>query len=208
MNDYMIKRISLVTSLVTATVITLLIINNGSEVLAYKRTQESLAKEVLRFHVLANSDDEQDQELKLMVKDEVVNYMQEQLGDDGDVLHTKLWVENHLLELEKIALQVVKEQGYEYKVNAELLEVDFPTKTYGDITFPAGKYEALRINIGDAKGENWWCCLYPSLCFIDASRGVVSEEGKDELESVLTEDEYDIITTKSEFKFKWFFFDR
>lgn len=195
-------------ALVIATIVTSLAVHNGSQVLAYKKTQESLADQVLRFHVLANSDDEEDQSLKLKVKDKIVAYMQEHLQDITDVLVTKVWVENHLKELEDVALQEIEAQGYDYTVRAELREVDFPTKTYGDVTFPAGIYEALRINIGDAQGENWWCCLYPSLCFIDASYAVVSEEGKDELESVLAEDEYDMITTKSELKFKWFFFDR
>lgn len=206
MNECRIKRISFIVALAFAMVFTTLMVHNCGEVLAYSATQKSLAQEVLRFHVLANSDSRQDQELKLMVKDAVVEYMQLNLANETDVLHTKVWVENHLKELESISLEVIKEQGYNYTVEAQIMEIDFPTKVYGDVTFPAGIYEALRINIGEAQGENWWCCLYPQLCFIDATCAVVSEEGKEELETVLTEDEYEMITTKSEFKFKWFFF--
>ncbi len=206
MNECSIKRISFVVALIFATVVTTLVVHNCEEVLAFNRTQESLANEVLRFHVLANSDSEEDQELKLMVKDAVVAYMQLHLAEEIDVLYTKMWVENHLLEIEAISRNVIKSQGYDYAVEAQLLEVEFPRKVYGDVTFPAGVYEALRINIGEADGENWWCCLYPQLCFIDATCAVVSEEGKEELETVLTDEEYEMITTKSEFKFKWFFF--
>lgn len=185
---------------------TLSIVNNVEAAQSYRSTQKSLANEVVRFHVLANSDEEQDQELKLKVKDEVVSYMKKSLGSQDDVVTTKIWIENHIKEIETICQEVIKEEGYDYSLTVQLELCDFPTKTYGDVTFPAGEYEALRIQIGQAKGENWWCCLYPNLCFIDATTAVVSKEGKEELEGVLTEDEYDIITTKTEFKFKWFFF--
>lgn len=81
----------------------------------------------------------------------------------------------------------------------------FPAKTYGDVTFPAGEYEALRIKIGQAKGQNWWCCLYPNLCFVDAVHAVVPEEGKDTLRQVLDKEEYEMVTA-SDYKIKWFFF--
>ena len=82
----------------------------------------------------------------------------------------------------------------------------FPDKTYGDITFPNGYYDALRIEIGEAKGHNWWCVLYPNLCFVDAVHAVVPDEGKEELKEVLDEEEYEMVTATSKFKIKWFFF--
>ncbi len=81
-------------------------------------------------------------------------------------------------------------------------------QTYGDVTFPAGNYEALRIEIGAAQGRNWWCVLYPNLCFLDAANAVVPEEGKQKLQTVLTEEEYAQITAETEFQIKWYFLER
>jgi len=101
---------------------------------------------------------------------------------------------------------VIQEEGYDYPVIAEVTTCDFPDKTYGDITFPSGRYEALRIEIGEANGQNWWCVLYPNLCFIDAVHAVVPEEGKKDLKKVLQEDTYEMVTATSRFKIGWFFF--
>ena len=119
---------------------------------------------------------------------------------------TKNWAESHLAQLEMVAAEVVKANGFSYEVRAEVTECYFPEKSYGDVTFPAGKYEALRIEIGEAKGQNWWCVLYPNLCFRDAIHAVVPDEGKEELKQVLEDDAYELITTKTRFRLKWFFF--
>lgn len=182
---------------------------NGLDVKAQAyllETQESLSQEVLRFHVLANSNTEEDQALKLLVKEKVITYMEQELNQDTDLLQTKVWVENHRDDISQICENTIWESGYDYEVKVELTESYFPIKTYGDITFPEGEYEALKIEIGEAAGENWWCCLYPNLCFIDATISVVSEEGKEELQEVLTEAEYKLITTTVERRISWFFF--
>lgn len=171
-----------------------------------EKTQQDLAKEVFRFHVLANSDSEEDQALKMEVKETVLAYMKEQIPQAGSAEETKQWARSHLDEIEKQAERKVKENGYSYSVNAEVAYCDFPDKTYGDVTFPAGRYEALRIEIGEGKGHNWWCVLYPNLCFMDAVHAVVPEEGKEELRQVLSDDEYEMVTSASDFKIKWFFF--
>lgn len=168
--------------------------------------QQKLAGEVLRFHVLANSDREKDQNLKMKVKERVISYMKEQLPNAENVEMTKAWTRSHAGDLEKVAQEVVWEEGYTYSVKAELTTSYFPDKTYGDVMFPAGWYEALRIEIGSAQGKNWWCVLYPNLCFLDAVHAVVPEEGKRELETVLEEEEYEMVTATSKFKIKWFFF--
>ena len=167
---------------------------------------EELADEVLRFHVLANSDNEEDQLLKLEVKEAVISYMKASLGEDQDLRQTVKWAEDHLEQLEQISEAIIREHGYEYSVTASVREDDFPEKSYGDITFPAGKYQALRIEIGEAKGQNWWCVLYPNLCFLDATHAVVPEEGKQELENVLEEDTYQLITNPPRWRIRWFFF--
>lgn len=140
--------------------------------------QEDLAKEVFRFHVLANSDSDEDQALKMQVKEAVIAYMKEEIPDSDSVETTKEWARNHLDAIVNLAKAVIREEGYDYPVIAEVTTCDFPDKTYGDITFPSGRYEALRIEIGEANGQNWWCVLYPNLCFIDAVHAVVPEEGK------------------------------
>ena len=167
--------------------------------------QKHMAEEVLRFHVLANSDSKEDQELKMTVKDEVVSWLEAKM-DCNSLEETKNIIRSHLTGIEEVAEETVRREGYSYPVQAALEWTDFPEKSYGDVTFPAGSYEALRIQIGEAKGHNWWCVLYPNLCFIDSVRAVVPEKGKKQLKHVLTDDEYDMVTATSKFKVKWFFF--
>ena len=171
-----------------------------------EKTQEHMAEEVLRFHVLANSDSKEDQNLKMKVKDTVVSWMEEEM-DTESLEQTKAFIRSHLPQIEALAEETIQKEGYSYPVRASLEWTVFPEKTYGDITFPAGTYEALRIQIGEAKGHNWWCVLYPSLCFIDSVHAVVPEKGKKQLEHVLTEEEYEMVTATSKFKIKWFFFN-
>lgn len=171
-----------------------------------EETQEGLAEEVFRFHVLANSDSDADQELKLVVRDGVISYMKANLPEDADKEETVRWAKSHITELEQEAEKIVQKEGFAYPVKAKVEEVSFPEKHYGDISFPAGEYEALRILIGEAKGHNWWCVLYPNLCFVDSIHAVVPEEEKEELEEVLTEEEYEMVTMGTKFKIKWFFF--
>ena len=167
--------------------------------------QKHMAEEVLRFHVLANSDSKEDQELKMTVKDEVVSWLEAKMDCDS-LEETKNFIRSHLTGIEEVAEETVRREGYSYPVQAALEWTDFPEKSYGDVTFPAGSYEALRIQIWEAKGHNWWCVLYPNLCFIDSVQAVVPEKGKKQLKHVLTDDEYDMVTATSKFKVKWFFF--
>lgn len=176
-------------------------------------TQQKLAREVFRFHVLANSDSGEDQELKLKVRDAVLAYMKSDMKngaagnpDEPSAEETKQWARDHLDEIERTAEETIREEGYSYGAKAMVQMCHFPDKTYGDITFPEGSYEALRIEIGKAKGHNWWCVLYPNLCFMSTTCAVVSDEGKEELKEVLTDDEYEMVTATSDFKIKWFFF--
>ena len=161
--------------------------------------QREIAQEVLRFHVLANSDSIEDQTEKMRVKEKVLSYMKEELSGTESLEETRDWAKSHLREIEEVAES-------SYSVRAEVTTCQFPEKTYGDITFPAGTYEALRIEIGEAKGQNWWCVLYPNLCFVDAIHAVVPEEGKEELKEVLDEEAYEMVTSKTIFKIRWFFF--
>lgn len=172
--------------------------------------QQGIAKEIFRLHVVANSDTEEDQNLKLHVKTKIVDYLEGILGEDRSLEATREAVKTHLDEIEEAAGQVIADEGYDYPVAAAVEKTYFPDKTYGDCTFPAGEYEALNVKIGKAEGHNWWCVLYPSLCFFDESHGIVSEEKKEDLREVLTEEEFLTILNDPEKRdqvkigFKWF----
>lgn len=153
--------------------------------------QQGIAGEILRFHVIANSDSRQDQDLKLAVRDEVVTYMEGLLSGAEDMEETRSRVQSHLGEIEARAKQVVEARGASYPVRGELTSCYFPRKSYGDCTFPAGRYQALRLCIGKAEGKNWWCVLFPNLCFLDSVHAVLPKEQKQKLKNVLTEEEYE-----------------
>ena len=107
---------------------------------------------------------------------------------------------------EQIAINTIKEEGYSYPVTINIGNFEFPTKNYGDISLPAGYYDALRVEIGEAKGQNWWCVMFPPLCFVDISSGVVPEESKELMENSLSEEEFALVSEQSnneiQFKFK------
>lgn len=155
-----------------------------------REIQQNIAKEVLRFHVIANSDTKEDQKLKMQVKKELLEYMNGFLVESAGVDETKEAVLEHLTEIEQMAKEIVEENGYEYRVEAKVEKCEFPEKIYGNCTFPKGEYETLTITIGEGRGHNWWCVLYPGLCFINDSYGIVTDEKIDELKKVLTEEEF------------------
>lgn len=172
--------------------------------------QQGIADEVFRLHVIANSDDAEDQKLKIKVKTAVTDYLEELLGENATLEETKETVLTHLNEIEEKAEEVAEGNGFDYPIHASVERTYFPDKTYGDCTFPAGEYEALNVRIGSAKGQNWWCVLYPALCFIDDTYGIVPENKKGELKTVLTEIEFDRIVENPNEKrkvrigFRWF----
>ena len=127
------------------------------------KVQKELADEVLRFHVLANSDSTLDQEMKLCVRNEILEFLQTEMPTGAGAEATKEWVRSHCDEIEQTAEKCLTEKGYDDPVNAAVTTTYFPEKKYQDMTFPAGNYEALRVEIGSAKGHNWWGMLYPEL---------------------------------------------
>lgn len=160
--------------------------------------QEGIANEILRFHVLANSDSKEDQALKLKVKQEVVTYLQTLLQDCNSKEESIQLLNSHTKEIEQVARQVIEKEGYSYGVKMELAKQYFPIKVYGDLVFPEGEYDALRVLIGAAEGKNWWCVIFPSLCMVNETYSVVPEESKDTLRHVLTEEEYSAIDTETQ----------
>ena len=152
-----------------------------------------LQKNVFRLHVIANSDSEDDQKLKLKVRDNVIKYMNTLCSKTTSKEEAIEIANAHLNEFKKIALNTIKENGYNYGVDISIDNVFFPTKTYGDISLPEGYYDALRIKIGKAEGKNWWCVMFPPLCFVDVTSGIVPDDSKELLKENLSQEEYDLI---------------
>ena len=164
-----------------------------------------LSNSVFRLHVIANSDSKEDQELKYKVRDSLIEYMRSLTSNINTKDEIIQIAKSHKEDFEAIAKDVIKSNGYEYSVNVEIGNFAFPTKTYGDISFPSGFYDALKVKIGNAEGQNWWCVMFPPLCFVDINSGIVPEESKENLQESLSEEEYNIISNNSDiinFKFK------
>lgn len=165
-----------------------------------------IASSVFRLHVIANSDSKEDQDLKYKVRDNLLKYMNKICKDCTSKEEAISLVEKNKDIFKQIALDTIRNEGFSYNVNINIGNFEFPTKNYGDISLPAGLYDALRVEIGEAKGQNWWCVMFPPLCFVDISSGVVPEESKEVLQDNLTEEEFALISDKSsdeiQFKFK------
>ncbi|MBR5127361.1 MAG: stage II sporulation protein R [Roseburia sp.] len=167
--------------------------------------QQQLAEKVLRFHVLANSDSVEDQQLKLEVRDAIGGYMQEYMKMTESKEDCQKMVTEQIPVIEEIVGEVVKEAGYSYEIHAELTECEFPVKTYGTYTFPAGNYDALRVTIGDGNGQNWWCVMYPNMCFENSMYEVVDEKAEESLRAVLDEEEYQAVLNSGDYEIRlWF----
>lgn len=158
----------------------------------------NLSDNFFRLHILANSDSEIDQNLKLKVRDAIIEYMNSQDFSNSTKSEVISIVENNLENYKLIAEKVISEEGFDYPISVEIGNFHFPTKIYGNISLPAGYYDALRIKIGNAEGQNWWCSLFPPLCFVDISSGVIDENSKDNLKENLSDEEFAIITSTDE----------
>ena len=166
---------------------------------------EDIAESVFRLHVIANSDSQEDQNLKYKVRDKILEYMNEISIDCSSKDEVIALAKENQENFQDIAKKVIKENGYDYDVNVSIGNYEFPTKNYGDISLPAGNYDALRIEIGDAVGQNWWCVMFPPLCFVDVTSGVVPDESKETIKENLNDEEYNLIsdTESPSIKFKF-----
>lgn len=150
---------------------------------------DDVKNSLIRFHVLANSDSKEDQNLKLKVKDKVITYLYPYLKNSKSLDESRKVLMEQENNVREIASKIIKENGYNYGVKTELGYENFPEKSYGNITLPQGKYEAFRIIIGDGKGHNWWCVMFPPLCFTDVTKGQVEEEKcKEEFDKAIEEE--------------------
>ena len=164
----------------------------------------NIENSVFRLHVIANSDSEKDQNLKYKVRDNLIEYMNLLCKDIDNKDESIKIAKSHLNDFLNIAKETIKENGFDYDVTVEIGNYSFPTKDYGDISLPAGFYDALRVKIGKAEGKNWWCVMFPPLCFVNISSGIVPDESKELLKEELNSEEYSIITKEnsSDIQFK------
>ncbi len=166
---------------------------------------KDLSDNFFRLHILANSDSKEDQDLKLKVRDNIIEYMNSLSYDGLSKQDAICLTQDHISDFENIAQKTIENEGYNYNVSLEIGNFYFPTKLYGNVSLPAGYYDALKIEIGKAEGKNWWCSLFPPLCFVDISSGVIDEDTEELLKDNLSDEEFAIITSDSEtikFKFK------
>ncbi len=187
------KKITIILIIILVAISCLNFFNlKGSEtVLNNNNDNQSL----IRFHVLANSDSPEDQLLKLKVRDRIMHEMADAFDDVVSIDDSRDVIIGNIDRIQEIAVAELLKNNADYKVEVVLGQHTFPTRRYGNMVFAAGDYEALRVIIGDGKGQNWWCVMFPPLCFIDVKNGLIDEGTKKELRSVLSEDEYQLVST-------------
>ncbi len=164
--------------------------------------QKDIASEIIRFHVIANSDSAEDQALKLVVKEALTDALRPKLENAKNINEARNILKNSLAEMVSISDKIIKENGFHYTTAASLEQGYFPLKVYGDLSLPPGEYEAVRVKLGSAAGQNWWCIMFPPLCFVDATYSVVPESSKEQLKYVLTDEEYDAVFPKDKINIK------
>ena len=169
--------------------------------------QPSIASKILRFHVIANSNSSEDQAVKEQVRDAVGTYLQPLLEEANSLEETKQIVGRNMGEVIRISKRTLAEYGYDYEVSANITTTEFPEKTYGSYTFPEGEYEALQIVIGEGTGQNWWCVLYPNMCFRGAVYEVVEAEADESLREVLNAWEYAKVFDSGKVKIRFKFLE-
>lgn len=164
-----------------------------------------ISSSVFRLHVLANSNSDEDQNLKLLVRDEILEYTNNLIDTSMSREEVISTLEKNINSLYDIAYSTIKSNGYDYDVNINIGNFLFPTKSYGDISLPAGYYDGIRIEIGKAEGNNWWCVMFPPLCFVDVTSGIVPDESKEVMQDSLSSEEYQLVSEENvgiKFKFK------
>lgn len=182
--------------------LSLLLVTESPRYLQDKSTstlQQQIATQVLRFHIRANSDTVADQQKKLRIKQSLLEWLTPILSENTSKSETIQCIRKNLPDIRKEATRMAAPEP----VTVTLQKEWFPEKTYGTCTFPEGIYDALRVDIGQAKGHNWWCVLYPSLCFADALEPSMAEEGEEKLQQVLDEDAYDLLLHPQKLKIRF-----
>lgn len=167
-----------------------------TSVTTFAKELDDIREQVLRLHILANSNTDDDQNLKLKVRDAILD-IDSILSKKADNLEeAKTIFQEFLPQIKKVSEDIIHENGYSYKVDVEMANLYFPTREYEDFVLPAGYYDALRVQIGEAKGDNWWCVLYPPLCLPAAT-------DKRKIDDAFNKRDADIVTNKNQYEFKF-----
>lgn len=179
---------------------------------ALQKKQEELATRIapaiLRFHVLANSDSKADQKLKLEVRSFLLDYIHDRLPETADSKErVMVWLSGQKEELETAADSFLAEKQAPYQACLDLERTWFPTRVYDGLVLPCGTYDAARVILGDGKGHNWWCVLYPQFCFLDEVCKEIPEESRKELQDKLNQGDYPLLEDhRPDIKIRFFFF--
>lgn len=163
----------------------------------FSKQCDNIREKMLRMHVIANSDSEEDQRLKLKVRDAVLSAGKEIFDGSVTSAQAKEKIEPHIEYLESVALETIHSEGFNYDVNITIDNEYFNTRTYDNkVTLPAGNYNAIKVIIGEGKGQNWWCVMFPPMC-------LPSAVAECEISDVLTDDETEIVTETEKYKFRF-----
>ncbi|MEG0855537.1 MAG: stage II sporulation protein R [Terrisporobacter sp.] len=198
MKGQMIRRrlLTLVSILIVIAIVVTVVVAN--EIKKIDACTYDYKEKLIRFHVIANSDSEEDQALKLKVRDAVIAYLQPKLENSKSIEESEKIIKTEYDNLEGISKNIIIKSGYNYNIDVKLQYSNFPAKQYSSIVLPAGKYKALKVVIGEGKGKNWWCVMFPPLCFVDDQNGVIDEKTDEKLKSILSPEEYDLVMSKNE----------
>ena len=181
----------LVRSMITGLIITLVF-----TLVPFEGECREISNNVFRVHILANSDSEEDQNLKLQVRDALIQRAEPLLNGVKTKEDAMKIVSENLELLQNTASEVIYSQGFDYPVRLSVTNMYFTTRYYGDVTMPGGFYDALRVEIGKAEGKNWWCVMYPSLCLYSDYSSSSMKEG-------LSDRQYDIVTEGEDYVFRF-----
>lgn len=182
---------------IEASILVALIFCCALNINAFSEQCESIRNKMLRMHVIANSDTEEDQALKLKVRDAVLLAGNEIFDGSITAQDAKEKIEPYIEFLESVALETIKNEGFDYCVKITVEKEYFETRTYDNsVTLPAGYYTAVKVIIGEGEGQNWWCVMFPPMCLPAA-------DAECEISDVLTEDEIKIVTETEKYKFKF-----
>lgn len=166
-------------------------------VIPFQAECEQISTEVFRLHILANSDSEEDQNLKIKVRDTLLDYTDKLFCDAASSEEAENIAKDNIKKIQVVAQNTVKENGFNYAVNAEVVKMYFNTRYYENYTMPAGIYDALRITIGSGEGHNWWCVMYPSICISSAI------DNDEKVEKTFSENQQEIVKGNDyQYKFK------
>ncbi len=170
--------------------------------LSFESTCSGIREKVLRLHVIANSDSVSDQSLKYAVRDELLKDGESIFSGSETADEAQGRISQNILFLKETAEEVIAKEGYDYTVNIDIGRTYFPTREYGKVTLPAGYYNAVRVIIGEGKGKNWWCVMFPPMC-LPAAR-----KDSPELEDILTDEEISLVTEEGKYELRFWFVEK